>query len=159
MFTRKNSISCPIFLKLKKLKIVLFSVLALGLTTVSCGDDDSSSATGGNLEGKWIYAKEGMAAQGQEILEDHEHYAGCNKDYLEFLSNGTAKDVSYYGSDCSQDVYESTYEKNGNTLTVTEDGQTVTVTIEKLTGSELRISTSENLGGTTVKYISTFTKG
>lgn len=145
---------------MKKLKIVLFSVLTLGLAlTTSCGDDDSSSNnTSGALEGKWIYAKEGMAAQGQEILNDYEHTEGCSKDYLEILES-TANDVTYWGSECDQTIDESTYTRNGNTLTVTSDGQTETVTIEKLTGSELKISISETMEGTTVKYITTFTRG
>lgn len=145
---------------MKKLKLVLFSVLALGLTLTSCGDDDSSSNTSGNLEGKWIYAKEGMAAQGQEILEDYEHTPGCDKDFME-ISATTVKDVWHdkEGTDCVEGSDTSTYTRNGNTITVTEGTETFTATIEKLTATELKIVDTETVEGTTVKYVTTFTRG
>lgn len=143
---------------MKKLRIVLFSVLALGLTTVSCGDDDSSS-TGGKLEGSWVYAKEGIAAQGQEVLQDYTHTTGCDKDYIEITATNV-KDVWYdnNGTECEEGSSTSTYTRSGSTLTVVEDGTTTTVNIEKLTSSELKISSSETMNGTTVKYVTTFTR-
>lgn len=143
---------------MKKLRIVLFSVLALGLTTVSCGDDDSSS-TGGKLEGSWVYAKEGIAAQGQEVLQDYVHTTGCDKDYMEITSTNV-KDVWYdnNGTECEEDSETSAYTRNGNTLTVTVGGEAQTVNIDKLTSNELKISSSETMNGTTVKYITTFTR-
>jgi len=146
---------------MKKLKIVLFSVLALGLTLTSCGDDDNkSNETSGNLEGKWIYAKEGQSALGQEQLDDHEHTAGCDKDYLQITAT-TIKDVLFYknGTECQEGSDTATYTREGNTVTVKEGDETFTSTIEKLTDTELRITDTETFEGVTVTYISTYTRG
>jgi hypothetical protein len=144
---------------MKKIKFVLFSVLALGLTAVSCGDDDSSS-TSASLEGKWVYAKEGVAAQGQEVLQDYQHTAGCEKDYM-LISSTTVKDVWFNndGEGCEEDSETSNYTRSGNTISIVEGGVTNTATIEKVTATELKISETETLNGTTVKYVTTFTKG
>ena len=141
---------------MKNLKIVLFSVLALGLTVTSCSDDDSSSSA--KLEGKWIYSKTGASANGQEMLIDYDHAEGCTKDYLEIIEGGSFKDVEYDGSECAEYTDEGTWAKNGNTLTVNYEDYVWTTKIEKLTGSQLKISSSETEGGVTVKYVTVFTR-
>ena len=140
---------------MKKLKIVLFSVFAMGLTLTSCSDDDSS---GGNasIEGKWEYFKEGMSANGQEVLTDWEHTEGCNKDYIEINDDGTYTDVYYYGENCETDTETGTWERDGNNITVDFDGETMTGKIAKLTSSELRIEVEEDMGGQTVDYVTVF---
>lgn len=146
--------------KMKNLKIVLLSVLTLGLTLTSCSDDDKKdNNTSAALEGKWVYAKEGVGGNGQEILTDYEHTAGCNKDYMEITST-TVKDVWYdkNGTECEEGSDTVAYTRNGNTITVTEGGETYTSTIEKLTSTELRITDTETMEGQTVKYISTYTR-
>ncbi|MHA3788112.1 lipocalin family protein [Flavobacterium hauense] len=138
----------------------MFSAVLLGLTAVSCGDDDSSSATGGELKGKWIYAKDGVSVGGKDQLIDHVHTEGCDKDYMEITAD-EVKDVEYDKVDgaCKEYVYEpSKYTRNGNTITVTEGTETFTATIEKLTSTELRIVDTETEGGVTVKYVSTYTR-
>lgn len=145
---------------MKNFKIVLLSVLTLGLTLTSCSDDDKKdNNTSAALEGKWTYAKEGIGGNGQEILTDYEHTAGCNKDYIEITSTNV-KDVWYdkNGTECEEDSDTSTYTRNGNTITVTDASETYTSTIEKLTSSELRIVTTETMEGQTVNYITTYTR-
>ena len=146
---------------MKKIKIVLFSVLALGLTLTSCSDDDNKGGndTSGTLEGKWVYAKEGVSANGQDALIDYDHTEGCDKDYMEITAT-TVKDVWYNnnGTACEEDSDTSTYTRNGNTITVKEGEETFISTIEKLTASELRISDEETENGVTVKYITTYTR-
>jgi hypothetical protein len=143
---------------MKKLKIVLFSVLALGLTLTSCGDDDSSSNnTSGNLVGKWIYSQE---KEGNGPLTDYEHTEGCDKDYME-ISAQEIKDAWFYkdGTECVEESETATYTRNGNTLTVTEGGMSFSGKIEKLTATELEISSTETEEGVTVKYLSTYKRG
>jgi hypothetical protein len=145
---------------MKKLKIVLFSVLALGLTLTSCSDDDNSSNnTSGNLEGKWIYDKTGAVVEGHDLFIDYSHQEGCNKDYIEFVSGGNYKEVEYSGSECEMSTDETTWSRSGNTLTVGTGEDAMTGTIETLTATDLRIKTTQTFDGETETLIATFKRG
>lgn len=146
------------FVKMKKLKTVLFSVLALGLAAASCGNDDSApNNTSSDLVGKWIYSKE---KEGDGPTTDYMHVEGCAKDYME-ISAQSMKDVSYFkdGTECVENSQTSSYTRNGNTITVQIGGVSISGTIEKLTATELIISAIEIEDGVSVKYVTTFTKG
>lgn len=139
-------------------KLVLFvSVLALGLT--SCSKDDDGGGTSASLEGKWEFSKEGVAANGQEALTDYDHTEGCPKDYLQ-IGATTVVDHSFFkdGEDCVDETSSTTYSRSGNTLTITEGGQTYTSEIMVLDGSTLKIKDSETVGGQTFDYITVFTR-
>jgi hypothetical protein len=139
---------------MKKLKMAMFSALALGLAFTSCGDDDSSSNTSGKLEGKWIYSQE---KEGDGALTDYEHTVGCDKDYI-LISAEAIKDVWFdkEGTECVENSDSVTYTREGNVIT-TQDG---VGTIDKLTATELVVSSIEiGEGGTTVKYVSTYKRG
>lgn len=146
---------------MKKLKIVLFSVLTLGLAlTTSCSDDDSSSNnTSGTLEGKWIHDKTGTVVNGEDYFIDYAHQEGCNKDYVEFITGGDYKEVEYSGSECEVFTDETTWSRNGNTLTVGTGEDVMTGTIETLTGTDLKVRTSETIDGETLTLVATFKRG
>lgn len=145
---------------MKKIKIVLFSVLALGLTLTSCSDDDNKGGndTSAKLEGKWVYSREGVAGGGQEVWNDYEHAVGCNKDYLE-LTATTQKDVHYWGSECEEDIEISNFTRNGNIITFEdqEAGDKVEITI--LTSTKLQVRTTYTFDGEQITDLLEFTRG
>jgi hypothetical protein len=146
---------------MKKLKIVLLSVLALGFTLTSCGDDDSTSNnnTSGTLEGKWIMDKEGEIINGHEELSGYPHQDDCEKDYLE-ITETSFKEV-FYDTECSAWTDDRTYTRNGNTVTVNEgEGEEETVyTIKTLTGSDLKVEYTQTIEGETITWVDTFKRG
>ena len=138
---------------MKQLKLTM-ALLAAGLMMVSCNKDDDGGSQAA-LEGKWIYSKEGVAGGGQEILDDYEHSEGCAKDYTEIIAGGTVKDVWYYGSECTEDIEESTWTREGNTVTVGTGEDADQFEILNLTDTELKIAT-EYEGAS---FITVFTRG
>lgn len=121
---------------MKKIVVLFLAVLSLGV--VSCSSDDDS---GGTIEGRWYVNKTGTNFGGQEILIDHEHECATQKDYMEFLSNAVLRTVDH-DDDCQAYTDEGTWEKNGNQLVITEDGEEIIVNILKLSKSELKLSFS-----------------
>ena len=148
---------------MKKLKIVLFSVLAMGALLTSCGSDDSNESVNEKIEGKWILTK---TATGEEALKDYEHTIGCSKDFIEIIGDGVFRDVDYQGSECTEEVDTGKWVKGDNILTVTYtygEGETqgeevLSFTILSLTGSELKLKTVYEEGGVDVTAISLFTR-
>lgn len=122
-------------------KLILLFVACVSLTTItSCSkDDDSSSAS---LEGKWEWSKEGFSANGQEVLSNYEHTAGCSKDYI-VITSTTVSDHTFESNGtggCSEDIFNTTYTRSGNTLTVGTGALASTAQIASLTGSTLKIT-------------------
>lgn len=117
-------------------KIVYLAVAFLSLTAVtSCSKDDEKQAS---LEGKWEYLKEGVATGGQEALVDYVHQTGCTKDYSIITATAIA-DYEYFGNDCDEDVSITNYTRSGNTISVTEGGQTFNATIKTLNSTTLKV--------------------
>lgn len=136
---------------MKKLLILFLSVATSGLLLTSCSDDDESAS----INGKWEFYQTGFSFGGQEELEFYEHSEGCNKDYLEFLGGGVLNDVSYFnnGESCEEFSDQGSWSKNGNTLTVTYDGETYVATIVTLDSTTLKISISDDTGGIPITVI------
>ena len=109
-----------------KKRILLFvSIVSLSLTFNSCSkDDDSSSETSGTIIGEWEFLKEGTIVSGTEFLSVYEHTSGCNKNYIEFKSNGIAEDYYYEkpAGSCVEFVDEATWTKDGNALSLNYGG-------------------------------------
>lgn len=141
---------------MKQLKLTM-ALLAAGLMMVSCNKDDDGGSEG-TLEGKWIYSKSGGMASGHEVLTDWDHTEGCNKDYVEFVEGGVYNDV-YYWEDCEEDKWETTWTREGNTITVGTGEAAETGEIINLTGSELKLKSTYEEGGVNVDYITVFTRG
>jgi len=154
MFAQTKIFKTPT-MKNGKLLLALFATAAI---FSSCGSDDDSGSTSASIVGKWAYSKTGFSVGGQEQLENYTHTTGCNKDYIQFLSDGKFYDVEY-PTGCRPDTISSgTYVKNGNTVTFTEDGESDAVTVQKLTNSELKFASSYTEQGVTFNGVSLFTK-
>lgn len=103
-------------------------VTLVGLSLISCNNDDENSST--SIVGKWEYFKEGFVVDGQEILEDYDHAVGCNKDTAQYNSNGTLQEVYYSndGSGCVEESDTNSYTISGNTITVNFGSESLTGT-------------------------------
>lgn len=128
---------------MKKVSILFLSALALSLG--SCGSDDNGNPTGtdASIVGKWTYSKVGS---GNLLIDYPEHEEGCDKNYVELTADGVFNDVNYdsFDSPCEVFTDSGTYLKEGNTLSITYDGNFVdTVDILLLTETELKIQNEE----------------
>lgn len=128
---------------MKNLSILFLSALALSLG--SCGNDDNGNPihTDGDIVGKWMYSKFG---EGNTLVDYDDHEEGCDKDYIELTANGIFRDVDYdsFETPCEMFVDSGTYLKQGNTLTVTYDGEKIdSANILLLTDTELKIQGPE----------------
>lgn len=139
---------------MKKLALLFVAVLAVGVS--SCSKDDDSS--GAALEGKWEYTKDGGIIQGQEVLTNYEHTEGCAKDYIQITST-TVTEHNFWGSECEEETYVDNYTRNGNTLTITVEGETYTATILQLDNNTLKIKGQEMTeGGITFSDVTVYTR-
>ena len=139
---------------MKKLALLFVAVLAVGVTSCSKDDDAGQAA----LEGKWEITKEGGIIQGQEVLTNYQHAAGCNKDFT-MISATTLIDHEFEGTDCFESTYTSAYTRSGNTITITVDGVAYTGTIIQLDNSTLKIKGQEMTeGGITYSDITVYTR-
>lgn len=95
------------------------------------------------LQGKWYFVSTSINGE-TELYDDHEP---CGKDYLEFLPNNVIKQVDVWDCDGNNPVsseYEATYTTSGNKITLGVEGQSNTVTVQKLTNSELEVTYKED---------------
>lgn len=139
---------------MKKIIILLVSIITISLVAVSCNKDDNDNDL---IDGKWIFSKVGYEGYtGGDMLTDYEHTAGCNKDYLVVTSGGQISFFSYEkeGSVCSESIDTGTWVKNGNTISISFGGVVfLEAEIINLTNSELKIRDIED------GYITVFTRG
>lgn len=132
-----------------------FFTLGLSLLLLaSCSNDDDNSIDAAKLTNKkWYFGT--TKVLGQTIpYDDHE---ACGKDYIEFLSSGTLRQVDVFN--CEEDEYTVPYTLKGNKVTVSDLGQKVTVTISKLTSSTLEITYKDDYddNGTQETVVETYT--
>jgi len=120
---------------MKKVLFLFVSTLVLGLTSCNKDDDKSNSAS---IEGKWEYFQEGVLVGAQEFLEAYEHECETKKDYVEFLAGGIMNDVTYW-NDCSEDTSIGVWVKNGNTLAIAIEGESVNAEILTLNNETLKV--------------------
>ncbi len=97
---------------------------------------------------KTVYKVGGQSSS--ETYQDNE--PGCDKDYLQFLADGTVKNAVYYknaSNVCTEDsATDGNWAKDGSSLIITNsseyDGE---YTIRKLNGSELQVQTTQTIAG------------
>lgn len=144
---------------MKKISILLVAFVALAIN--SCSSDDNQNNTA-SVAGKWEYTQTGSVINGAEVLEAYNHTSGCNKDYIEFKSNGTFDDVWYSNgaSGCTSANDPGTWTQNGETLTTIYPGQEASVgEILVLNDTTLKVRFVDTSEGTTETYITVLTRG
>uniref|UniRef100_UPI00404A4A1C lipocalin family protein n=1 Tax=Flavobacterium sp. TaxID=239 RepID=UPI00404A4A1C len=142
---------------MKKVLFLFVALVAFSFTTISCSNDDEGGVNSSDLIGKWEYSQEGEVVNGQEVLEPYLHAAGCSKDYVEFLSNGTAADVSYYdnGQDpCTEDTLTTTWSVSGNNINISVLGVNYSAQVITLNATTLKVRDTDEDG----TYVTVYTK-
>lgn len=105
---------------MKKLSILLFFLITIGLTFTSCSNDNNNNASNASIVGKWEFSQHGIGPVGKEILTDRVNITECGKDYMEFLSNETYKVVLFRkdNGQCNTSEDNGKYTKTGSTLSL-----------------------------------------
>lgn len=135
--------------------------LTAGLFMSSCGSDDGPRAS---INGKWDYLKTITQVDSQNPTSANYpgHEPGCDKDYQEFLADGSFRDVALFqdqDDNCNEFTDAGEYAINGDQLTIQRDGESAeTFTVTKLTGAELRYESTATTGGVSIKVTQVFRK-
>ena len=124
-------------------KLLLITLLLIGSSVAFTGcskksDDDSSSSgsvSKSKLVGKWLYVK---------FVENGDTENFTDGEYLQFNADGTAYD--------SMDDDNAQWSLSGNKLTIISNNQTNVATVEKVTSSELVLSTTDADGKRTAYF-------
>ncbi len=138
---------------MKKLKLVLASFVIAGLTLTSCSSDDSSGSSA-SIVGKWNPTKSVYKLSGANKTETYKgNEPGCPKDFIQF-SEGNAFSFVVYNKNPSNECIQAadvaaTYVKSENNLTITGGEYAGTYEVTKLTGSQLVVRATQNVGGAT----------
>ena len=134
---------------MKKLNFVLMALFVSTLF-ISCNKDDDASP---ELTGSWEFVSERVIFLGNDTTSPYDdHEPGCTKDFVTFTNDKLITN-DYFGSTCELDVFEQTYTRNGNALTVNDSGDIYEATIEILNESTLVVKVEEeSLIGTYVNY-------
>jgi hypothetical protein len=104
------------------------SVAFTGCSKKNDGDGSSSgSVSKSKLVGKWLYVK---------VVEDGDTETFEDGEYFQLNDNGTAYD--------SMDDDNAQWSLSGNKITFVHSNGTSVATVQKLTGSELVMSTTDN---------------
>lgn len=124
--------------KLKNL-IVILSIAFIGLS--SCSKDSSSGqGTGGALEGKWQFTKDGVMVNNQEVLDNYAHTSGCTKDYVEILTGNVIKEHYFNNPNCQETIDVGAWSRTNNNLVFTYPNQSnTTLEILELTSTTLKV--------------------
>lgn len=120
-------------MKMKKLGILVASVLLAGMAFTSCASDDDSNNVG-SVVGKWNFSTQKITSNGVVINEGpyNGNEQGCATDYIELFDDNTVA-TGDYNENCELDVTTSTYTRTGNVLNVT-DGE-IAATFEIVTAN------------------------
>ena len=137
------------------MKNLMMCLVVVMVGLVSCDKDDEKQATPAGIEGTWQYTKEGGIVDGVEMLEDFPHAAGCTKDYLRILSNGTYEDHNFFGTECFENTFSGTWTRSGSIFTYLEAGETSPVVVEILSLTDTTLKTKEIFEGETLVTIYT----
>jgi hypothetical protein len=144
---------------MKKLSILFLSVLALGMTVVSCSKDDDNEAAA-SIEGKWNVSKmsiTGLGLPAQEI-DNPENAPGCNKNYLEIKTGGVAIEGTYEGTACKLSTVTGTWVKDGNKITIKLGADTEVFDVVSVTSSGMTLGTTYTESGITMTVNTIFTR-
>lgn len=144
---------------MKKFGILVASALVMGLSFTSCSSDDDSNSIG-SVIGKWNFGTLKYSLNGQFVSEEayDDDEPGCEKDYLEIFSNGTAVNGDYFGSDCELYSDETTYTRNGNTLTINTGETEETAQIIQANSNRMVLRYTEVYEGSTATMDVSFTR-
>ena len=139
-----------------KIFSILVLIFGIGLFTSCSSDDDNGNGNTSSIVGAWEFTKTGYSMDGtNEILVDYDNECPTMKDKIEFKSNGTFVST-YYDEDCVLEEYTESYTVDGNTIKVTDEGDTDEGEIMILNNTTLKIRFLETETG--VYFITVLTR-
>jgi len=147
---------------MKKIKIVLATVLFSAFALTSCSSDDDGAPT--TLVGKWNPTKTTtVVGSGNGQTTNYvDNQVSCGKDYIEFTGTNIVKNVVWNKSAdgvCSEAPGDAgAYAKVADVLTITGGVYEGTYAVSRLTGSELRLVETATVGGAVVTSTRFFSK-
>lgn len=145
---------------MKKITILVASALIVGLGFTSCSSDDDSNDNN-SIVAKWNYNRVKTSVNGIVISDEpyDDDEPTCERDYLDIRANNTAEFGDYYlNPDCVLETYLSAYAKNGNLITVTQDGDSETAEILSINSNTMVLRFEETYEGMTATNDVSFTK-
>jgi hypothetical protein len=136
---------------MKKIITLLIVTLSLGMISISCSNDESNNSSTSSVVGKWNFSKMSTVINGiaSPEIDYDDNEVGCPKDYLELKDGGVYNEGDYYDSACTLDLSTGTWVKNGNTLSITSNGETFSVEVVSVTSTELKLKVSQTDNGIT----------
>lgn len=155
---------------MKAFKILIATVVLSAFTLTSCSKDDGPVQVPASIVGKWNFSKTVTQTNvgssiGPEIIVDYTgDEANCNRDYLEFNADQSARKVIYYKnaqSICTEDANVGNYIKAGETVTLNlpqDEEYNGTFKITKLTSSNMSLERTQNIGSSTLIVTQLLTK-
>lgn len=143
-------------MKLRK----FFTFLAIvSFMAVGCSEDNNNSNnapitgepgdTGGGQNNPVTVSSEWIPANIQIIqiipLETiaYPHIQGCENDYLQLMSNNTGKYYKHEEGDCTLEIIEQAFVRNGDQVTLSLNGFTVSGTIAE-SANQMVVTSSAN---------------
>ena len=143
---------------MKKFNVLLLSVVALGMSVVSCSKDDKNDDALKVPMGKWVYDKISQTSGGKTSQEQNFNNASCDDlRYLNFKDSKSLED-GYVDTDCVLTPYQGTYTQKGNDVKIVEsDGLELNYTLVSVTPTKLTVKQLD-VKDSSIFYTITFNK-
>ena len=133
-------------------KYLFLTILSAGLLFASCGSDDSGKSDNGNTPenpenpGQPVTVKSEWEPKTIKLVKivplytlDYPHTSGCTRDYLQLMSDNTAKFFHYEGTDCKVTEYGQAFQRSGNNVTVNVMGYEIKGVVKAETDAYMEI--------------------
>lgn len=127
---------------------ILFCLMSV-LFTSSCGSDDSKDKKISEnpidpnqpvtVKSEWEPSTIKLVKVIPLQTIAYPHTTGCTKDYLQLMTDNSAKFYHYEGADCKITSYDNAFQRNGNNVTVNILGYSVKGDIQKETDTYMEI--------------------
>jgi major membrane immunogen (membrane-anchored lipoprotein) len=146
---------------MKKIKLAVVLLMTGTMSLTSCSSDDSKESA--SIVGKWTPVKTVVKTGTGTLNQKYEdNQPGCDKDYVEFVDGGVFRKVIWFKNAenvCTEDAAEpQVWSKDDKELTIMGGAYNGTYDISKLSGSELRIVSTQSIGGTSATTTVYFSK-
>ena len=147
---------------MKKISVLFVSALILGTFFASCSNDVNGPVDMSLIKGKWNFNKSTATSGVITIPYPTEYFKnedGCNKDYVELNTGGTAK-YGNYTTACAFEEKNGTWSQSGNTITIAVTGTSFngTFNVASLSATELILKIDGTYGGQSGTFNLYFTK-
>jgi lipocalin-like protein len=141
---------------MKKFKFLAMAIIAFAAFSCSSDSDSGPEPT---IVGKWNQTKTVSTIAGNSTTQNYtDNQAGCDKDYVEFVSGGNFRNI-VFNTDPQNNCIEvgdetASWTQVSTALNITGGEFSDTYEITKLSNSELRIKATSEVGGNeaTVTY-------